>query len=70
MNEIRYNNQLMGIVDEVIRRKEDLKILLLGGPTSSGKTTSSKKLGLYLKSAGFNPLVLSVDNYFVEEMKP
>lgn len=66
MNEIRYDNQLMTIVDEVIRRKDKLKVLLLGGPSSSGKTTSSKKLGLYLKSAGLNPLVLSVDDYFVE----
>ena len=66
INEIRYNKQLLDIVDEVRKRKDELKIVLLGGPSSSGKTTSTKKLSMYLKAYGFNPLVISVDDYFLE----
>lgn len=68
MNEIRFNNQIMNIVNHVSKNKDDIKILLLGGPSSSGKTTSSKKLSLYLKAAGFNPLVLSVDDYYKDRV--
>lgn len=66
MNEIRYNNQLMDIVNYVSQHRKDLKIILLGGPSSSGKTTSSKKLSLFLKTAGFEPIVMSSDDYFKE----
>ena len=38
----------------------------MSGPSSSGKTTSSKKLSLYLKSLGLNPTHLSLDDYFYE----
>lgn len=66
MCEIMYDNQISRIVEDIFIHKKDVKILLLGGPSSSGKTTSSKKFGLFLKAAGYEPLVISVDDYFEE----
>ncbi|MBQ1551709.1 MAG: nucleoside kinase, partial [Bacilli bacterium] len=42
------------------------KIVLIAGPSSAGKTTTSKKLCMYLESFGLHPKVLSMDDYFVE----
>jgi len=47
-------------------KRKDLKIVLIAGPSSAGKTTTSKKLCMYLKSFGLNPQVISMDDYFVE----
>ena len=41
-------------------------MVLLSGPSSSGKTTTARKLSLYLKSLGLNPCPLSIDDYFIE----
>ena len=51
---------------QIVLNKEDYKIVLLSGPSSSGKTTTSMKLSLYLKSLGLNPTHLSIDDYFHE----
>ena len=44
-------------------------MVLIAGPSSSGKTTSSKKLSLYLKSFGLNPKPISIDDYFLPRDK-
>lgn len=62
ISEIYYDNQIHDIVDEIILRKS--KFVMIAGPSSSGKTTSTKKLALALKTRGCFPLILSVDNYF------
>ena len=41
-------------------------MIFLGGPSSSGKTTSSRKLALYLNSLGKNTLKISLDDYYKE----
>ena len=46
--------------------KKDKKIILLAGPSSSGKTTTTRKLCMFLRSFGLNPKMLSMDDYFVE----
>lgn len=56
------------IADEIIK-KEKIKLILIAGPSSSGKTTSSKRLGLQLKVNGENPVEISLDDYFVEREK-
>ena len=66
MAEIMYDNQISRIVENIFINKKEVKMLLLGGPSSSGKTTSSKKFELFLKAAGYEPLVISVDDYFKE----
>lgn len=49
-----------------IEKRKDVKMILIAGPSSSGKTTFAQKLGIQLKLTGFNPITISMDNYFVE----
>lgn len=64
LNEIKQNNDLLKIASEIEKNLNDIKLVLIAGPSSSGKTTTSKKLSLYLKSKGINPFVLSTDDFF------
>ena len=62
------NNSLFRIAETIYNNKK-LKLILLAGPSSSGKTTTSKKLELFLKGFGLNPIAISIDNYFVDRDK-
>lgn len=66
LSEIMQDYKLLNIAEEIALNKENYKIILLSGPSSSGKTTTSMKLSLYLKSLGLNPTHLSMDDYFHE----
>ena len=66
LSEIMQDYKLLSIAEQIALNKEDYKIILLSGPSSSGKTTSAMKLSLYLKSLGLNPTHLSLDDYFHE----
>lgn len=58
-------------IAEMIRKKKDIKFILIAGPSSSGKTTFSHRLSIQLKVNGMRPHPLAVDNYFVNrEMTP
>lgn len=48
-----------------IHARGNVKVVLIAGPSSSGKTTSAKKLSLHLQAAGYTPRVISLDNYYV-----
>lgn len=63
--ENKQNSEFLNIAKEIVERK-DVKIVLMAGPSSSGKTTSSKKLCMALKTLGKTPSTLSMDDYFVE----
>lgn len=67
LNEINQNNSLMEIVETIINKEEKIKLVLIGGPSSSGKTTSANKIGLYFKTKGINPFLISVDNYYKDK---
>ena len=58
--------RLQSIANTIKNRNPKVKIILLSGPSSSGKTTSARKLSLYLKTMGLNPVPLSLDDYFLE----
>ena len=49
-----------------IEKRKNIKMILITGPSSSGKTTFAQKLGVQLKLTGYNPITISMDNYFVE----
>lgn len=51
-----------------ITSSEDVKVVLISGPSSSGKTTFAKKLGTRLRGIGKKPLEISMDNYFKERV--
>ncbi len=57
------------IADEIFKRRESVKLVLIAGPSSSGKTSTSKRVALQLKVLGLNPVVIEMDNYFVDREK-
>lgn len=65
LSEIIQDYKLLSIAEEIVSNKQNIKIVLLSGPSSSGKTTTARKLSLYLKTLGLNPVPLSIDDYFV-----
>ena len=64
--EMLQDYKLLSIAEDIVLNKDSIKIVLISGPSSSGKTTTAKKLSLYLKTLGLNPVPLSIDDYFVE----
>ncbi len=66
IDETIQSSRLLQLAREISLKKDKIKMVLLAGPSSSGKTTTSKKLCMYLKTFGLNPKVLSMDDYFVE----
>ena len=53
-------------IADMIAQRPNVKMVLIAGPSSSGKTTFSKRLGVELRLNGMKPVTISVDNYFVE----
>lgn len=66
IDETLQSNRLLNVAREINKHRKDIKIVLMAGPSSSGKTTTSRKLRMYLESFGLHPKVLSMDDYFVE----
>ena len=66
MDETIQSNRLLFLAKDINDKKDKIKIVLLAGPSSSGKTTTSRKLCMYLKIFGLNPKTISMDDYFVE----
>ena len=56
-------------IAEQIAQREGVKLVLLAGPSSSGKTTSCKRLSIQLAVNGLKPLQISLDDYFVDRDK-
>lgn len=56
--------RIADIADQ-IQERETARVVLIAGPSSSGKTTTSKKLALQLKAIGYQPKVISLDCYYV-----
>ena len=67
LSETHYEGQLALISEAIYQNKENIKLVLLAGPSSSGKTTTAKKLGIYLQSKGFKTNYISIDDYFLEK---
>jgi len=58
----------MGDIAEMIASQPDHKIVMIAGPSSSGKTTFSHRLSIQLRAIGLNPHPIAVDNYFVNRV--
>ena len=63
-NDIIIDDSIMKIAQDIVRMKK--KIIFMGGPSSSGKTTSSRKLSLYLSALGKKTIKISFDDYYKE----
>ena len=55
---------ISNIADKISQNK-NVKVILIAGPSSSGKTTSSKKLALQLQAIGYKPQLISLDDFYV-----
>lgn len=66
--EANYNRQLFDVASEIYDNRRDIRLVLLAGPSSSGKTTTARKLKSYLTSRGMNVIQLSTDDYFVNKV--
>jgi len=64
LNETLHNKKIGKISDEIIKKK-GVRIVTIAGPSSSGKTTFSKKLLLNLKTSGIDTLAISLDDYYI-----
>ena len=67
-NEMLYDEN-MNQVAEMVAKNRKIKAIFISGPSSSGKTTTSKKIALFLKSKGIDSMVISTDDYFVERVE-
>ena len=69
VSEALHEKKISNIADEITRRNRDgegARIILISGPSSSGKTTFSKRLAIQLMTNLIRPVTISLDNYFVE----
>lgn len=61
-----HEKKIANIADAVDQHREDVKIVLIAGPSAAGKTTFTKRLAIQLMVNGIRPISISVDNYFVD----
>lgn len=66
ISEALHEKKISQIADRIRKRRKRTKLILISGPSSSGKTTFGKRLAIQLKVAGLSPVNLSLDNYFVD----
>jgi uridine kinase len=69
VSEAHQDQNLVQIAKEISDRADEIKIILIAGPSSSGKTTFSKRLAIQLLTMGISPFALEMDNYFVDREK-
>jgi uridine kinase len=66
ISEALHEKKIGQIADAIREKNKVVKIILISGPSSSGKTTFAKRLAIHLMVNGMKPLTLSLDNYFVD----
>lgn len=69
LTEMISSARLLELAKDISDKRNKIKIVLIAGPSCSGKTTTSKKLAMFLKAFGLNPKPLSIDDYFLDRDK-
>jgi len=64
--EQNYNRHIQNIAKEIANEKDDVKLIIVAGPSSSGKTTTTAKLSHQLKEIGLETVLLNLDHYFFD----
>ena len=62
--ELLFNLNIADVAKD-IENSHDIKFVLIAGPSSSGKTTTTSRLAAYFEALGYNPIKISLDDYFV-----
>ena len=65
VSEALHTQQISRIANQIRKNKDEINVILIAGPSSSGKTTFSKRLTIQLLTEGISPFALEMDNYFV-----
>jgi uridine kinase len=65
VTEALHEGRIVDIAEKIVSRQPDVQLVLIAGPSCSGKTTFSKRLAVQLMAHGFKPFTLGMDNYFV-----
>ena len=66
LSEALHERKYAEIADQIYARRGNVKIVFIAGPSSSGKTSTSKRLALQCRILGMNPKIIELDNYFVD----
>lgn len=66
LSEALHERKYAEIADQIYARRGSVKIVFIAGPSSSGKTSTSKRLAIQCRILGLNPKVIELDNYFVD----
>ena len=66
VNEALHEHRIADIAEMILQRREQVRIVLIAGPSSSGKTTFAKRLSIQLLAQGLRPVAIGLDNYFVD----
>lgn len=66
VSEALHEQKIAEIATQIANSKPEKKLILVAGPSSSGKTTFSKRLAIQLLTHGIKPFALEMDNYFVD----
>jgi len=69
VSEALQEREYANVANSIKKAHERIKLVLIAGPSSSGKTTSAKRLSLQARVAGLNPVAIELDNYFVDREK-
>ncbi|MFP4180108.1 MAG: nucleoside kinase [Spirochaetaceae bacterium] len=65
--EALHEKKISQIADAVYDKRETVKVVLIAGPSSSGKTTFTHRLAIQLRVLGFNPVIIGLDDYFLSK---
>ncbi len=63
-----HERKIVVLADQIWERQPDVRLVLVAGPTASGKTTFTKRLGTQLRVLGLRPVSLSMDNYYINRV--
>jgi uridine kinase len=69
VSEALHEQQIAELAENIVNQANRIRVVLIAGPSSSGKTTFSKRLSIQLLAQGLLPFPLEIDNYFVDREK-
>jgi len=66
VNEALHEHRISDIAEAIAQHRDQVRVVLIAGPSSSGKTTFAKRVAIQLLSQGLRPVPIELDNYFVD----